>query len=268
VGVAIDVLASDLLDETRALDDVLSRITDADWELATPSPGWAVRDQVSHLAYFDDATTIAVADPEAFARERVVAVRDIDAFTARVAADHRDRSQAELLAWWRAARPRMVATLRTVGRGQRVPWYGPDMSVPTALTARIMETWAHGQDVVDATGVERESTAALRHVAHLGVRTLANSFTTRGRPAPEDPVLVELTAGDEVWTWGDSRAANVVRGPARDFCLVVTQRRHLDDTALDPVGPVEVQWMAIAQAFAGPPGAGRTSGQFGGPGAP
>jgi hypothetical protein len=54
----------------------------------------------------------------------------------------------------------------------------------------------------------------------------------------------------------------VVRGPAADFCLVVTQRRHLDDTDLVCVGPVASEWMGIAQAFAGPPGPGRRAGQF------
>jgi hypothetical protein len=47
-----------------------------------------------------------------------------------------------------------------------------------------------------------------------------------------------------------------------DFCLVVTQRRHPDDTDLAIEGPLAEEWMAIAQAFAGPPGKGRAPGQF------
>jgi hypothetical protein len=47
-----------------------------------------------------------------------------------------------------------------------------------------------------------------------------------------------------------------------DFCLVVTQRRHVADTALDVEGPAAVEWISIAQAFAGAPGAGRQPGQF------
>ena len=59
------------------------------------------------------------------------------------------------------------------------------------------------------------------------------------------------------WSFGDPTAPDLVTGPALDFALVVTQRRHLDDTALVVTGPVATEWMRIAQAFAGPPGDGR-----------
>ncbi len=69
---------------------------------------------------------------------------------------------------------------------------------------------------------------------------------------------VELEApGGDRWTWGDQELKDVVAGPAEDFCLVVTQRRHLDDTALTVRGPLAAEWMSIAQAFAGPPTEGR-----------
>jgi uncharacterized protein (TIGR03084 family) len=139
---------------------------------------------------------------------------------------------------------------------KRVPWYGPPMSVTSSLTARLMETWAHGQDVADALGVELEPTSRLRHVAHIGVRTMGFSST---RTASLGAVRVELTApdSDDVWTWGDAEAANRVTGPALDFCLVVTQRRHRDDTALETTGAVADEWLSIAQAYAGEPGPGR-----------
>jgi hypothetical protein len=46
-----------------------------------------------------------------------------------------------------------------------------------------------------------------------------------------------------------------VRGPAEDFCLVVTQRRHLDDTSL-VTGQLGRHWLLKAQAFAGGPSEG------------
>ncbi len=121
-----------------------------------------------------------------------------------------------------------------------------------------METWAHGQDVADALGVTREPTARLRHVAHLGVRALPYSYTVWGREVPAAPVRVELTAPDGgLWTWGPEGAADRVTGPALDFCLLVTQRRHRADTAVAATGAVAQEWLEIAQAFAGPPGPGR-----------
>lgn len=52
---------------------------------------------------------------------------------------------------------------------------------------------------------------------------------------------------------------NRVSGPAEDFVLVVTQRRHLDDTALLVEGAVAASWLRVAQAFGGAPGPGRSS---------
>ena len=101
--------------------------------------------------------------------------------------------------------------------------------------------------------------ARLRHIAHLGVHTFAFSFALHGLDVPTTPVRVELGAPDgSVWAWGDPTADEfLVRGPALDFCLVVTQRRHVADTALVTKGTVAGRWLAIAQAFAGPAGEGR-----------
>jgi uncharacterized protein (TIGR03084 family) len=117
--------------------------------------------------------------------------------------------------------------------------------------------------VVDALGVTRVPTDRLRHIAHIGVRAFPNSFAANGMAVPSAPVRVELTApSGGRWEWGEAGAADTVRGQALDFCLVVTRRRHLDDTGLAVEGPVAEAWMSVAQAFAGPPGTGRRPGQF------
>ena len=137
------------------------------------------------------------------------------------------------------------------------------MSAMSHATARLMETWAHGQDVLDALQLERPPTTRLRHVAHLGVRTRAYSYQQHGLNPPATDVHVALTApGGGVWTWGDPGAVDHVTGAVVDFCLVVVQRRHLDDTELQVEGPHAREWLLIAQAFAGRAGAGRQAGQF------
>ena len=65
---------------------------------------------------------------------------------------------------------------------------------------------------------------------------------------------VELKApSGATWTWGPDTAAESVRGSALGFCLVVTQRRHVDDTDLEVTGESARDWLEKAQAFAGPP---------------
>jgi uncharacterized protein (TIGR03084 family) len=126
------------------------------------------------------------------------------------------------------------------------------MGSKSFLTARLMEVWAHGQDIVDTVGAEREPTDRLRHIAQLGFITHGWSYINRGLEAPSDPLRLELTApSGDTWTFGPDDAPESARGPALDFCLVATQRRHIDDTGLEAT-PGARDWMLLAQAFAGP----------------
>jgi len=254
----LPALLGDLEDEHAELDAVLAPLAEADWDRPTPASGWAVRDQISHLAFFDEVGALAVTDPERFAVVAAAALaEDADPMEEHLRRG-RAGSGSEVLAWWRRTRVEMVDAGRTLEPGDRVPWFGPPMGALSFVSARIMETWAHGQDVIDALGLTRPPTARLRHVAHLGVRARPFSYVVRGLAVPDDEVRVALTGpSGESWEWGDSGAVAQVRGPALDFCLVVTQRRHVLDTALEVRGQAAEEWMAIAQAFAGPPGPGR-----------
>jgi uncharacterized protein (TIGR03084 family) len=148
----------------------------------------------------------------------------------------------------------MLAVFAPLGAKDRIPWFGPSMSALSFATARLMETWSHGQDIATALGVTIAPTDRLRHVAHIGVTTRGWSYANRGRTAPEVPVRVELDApSGAVWTWGPDDAVDRVSGSALDFCLVVTQRLPVESTALRAEGPAATEWMSIAQAFAGPP---------------
>ncbi|MET8701637.1 TIGR03084 family metal-binding protein [Kitasatospora sp. NPDC004723] len=255
-------LLADLRAESEALDGLVAGLEPDGWALDTPAPGWTVAHQIAHLAWTDDWSELAARDPEAFVTESRRVFGELVAAGTDPVEDGAARGAAEepdaLLARWRAGRERLADALAAVPPGARLPWLGPPMKAASMATARLMETWAHGQDVADALGAVREPTARLRHVAHLGVRTLGFAFTVHGRPAPQAPVRVELTAPDGgSWTWGPADAADRVTGPALDFCLLVTRRRHRDDLGLTAVGEVATAWLPIAQAFAGPPGTGR-----------
>jgi uncharacterized protein (TIGR03084 family) len=251
-------LVTDLAAETEVIEQLLAGRPDADWELPTPAEGWLVRDQISHLAYFDEAATTAVLDPDRFtaaAREHTASGMD---FPDRLVLEYRGMPVADLHAWFRRARLNLITETGERDPKERVPWYGPAMSLASSVTARIMETWAHGQDIADALGVTREPSLRLRHIAHIGIGARAYSFAVRELPAPEQPIYVELAAPDgTLWTWGPDDAADRITGDALDFCLLVTQRRHRDELKLDVTGPAADEWMSIAQAFAGAAGPGR-----------
>ncbi len=248
-------LLEDLEEETAVLDAMLRPLCDDEWARPTPSPSWSVRDQVTHLAYFDDAATLAATDQEAFVTQAEVLVREhAPDFPAWVAREYRSLTVGEGRAWFRRARARLLSSYAPLDGRTRVPWYGLTMSAASLLTARLMETWAHGQDIAAALGVDYPQTERLRHVADLGIRTREFSFAVRGATAPDVAVRVELTAPDgTTWVWGDEGAPDRVRGRAVDFCLVMTQRRHVLDTGLDVRGESAKSWLEVAQAFAGAP---------------
>ena len=250
-----------VLDDVRAesadLDAMVADLPAEHWAMPTPAPGWTIAHQIAHLAWTDDAALLALTDSDGFAELRRAAEADLTTVIEAGARDGVALGPADLLATWRRGREHLLDAL---GRADgRVPWIGTSMSPTSMASARIMETWAHGGDVADALGIDRAPTARLRHVAHLGVATRDHAFGVHGRTPPAEPYRVELTAPDgTIWVWGPGDRPADVSGPALDFCLLVTRRRHRDDLGLVATDDAE-QWLAIAQTFAGPPGAGRAA---------
>jgi uncharacterized protein (TIGR03084 family) len=253
-------LLQDLLDEQASLDTIVAALDEGDWDRPTPSPRWSVADQIGHLCYFDRSAALAIRDAEAFSAEArrlmeasLVSETSGEDFTL---GGFRRLPPADRLECWRQGRAELASAAGTLGERDRVGWYGPSMGAKSFVTARLMEAWAHGTDVCDTVEARREPTHRLRHVAQLGYITRAWTYINRGLAPPEDDVRVELAApsGDR-WHWGDAGAAgeDAVTGPALDFCLVVTQRRHVSGTALKVSGERAREWLSMAQAFAGPP---------------
>ncbi|MCW2913127.1 MAG: hypothetical protein JWN52_1195 [Actinomycetia bacterium] len=254
----IDGMLADLRAEGDDLDALVAGLPAAGWATATPAEGWTIAHQIAHLAWTDEQAIVAATDAGAFDGLLKEALADPGGYVERGAVDGAAEEPAVLLARWRSGRRRMVDALAALPAGTKVPWFGPSMSVASMVTARLMETWAHGQDVADALGAERVPAARLRHVAHIGVRTRDFAFRGHGLTPPETEFRVVLTAPDgQEWAWGPADAAQTVTGPALDFCLLVTQRRNRADLALTVDGPEPDTWLDIAQAFAGPPGSGR-----------
>jgi uncharacterized protein (TIGR03084 family) len=252
-------LLDDLLAEGDSVEALVAPLPAEQWATTTPAEGWTIAHQIAHLAWTDDASVSAATDPAGFQAILEGALQAPTTFVDDAAASGAELAPAELLARWQASRKALVQALAAVPAGTKLPWFGPPMSPMSMATARLMETWAHGLDIADTLGIERQATARLRHVAHISVRTRDFAYHLNGRTPPADPFRVELTAPDgSTWEWGPEDAAQRIVGTALDFCLVTTQRRHRADTDLKVEGPDADAWLDIAQAFAGPPGPGRT----------
>ena len=249
---------ADLQAEQQALDAIVTELEPDQWELATPSERWSVRDQIGHLAFFDQTAAWAIADEErfrsslnelspAFAPDAGPDVTDT-----LTLGQFRDMSPDELLTDWRTNRTLLADAAATLDDDTRVIWYGPSMGAKSFLTARLMECWAHGQHIIDTVGATRDATDRLQHIAQLGFITRKWTYLNRGEEVPAAPVKVELAApSGTTWTFGPDDAEQSISGTAQDFCLVITQCRHVDATELEVVGDDARDWMVKAQAFAG-----------------
>jgi len=261
-----DLLDTDLLgrllDDLKAEGDLLwnavAGLDEAGWRTPTPAAGWDVATQVAHLLWTDEVAVAAATDKEAWDALVLRAIEDPTGFVDASAHEVARLSPPALLARWGKARTALAEALRGLPAGEKMPWFGPPMSPASMATARFMETWAHSLDVYRALGVDPVVTDRIRHVAHLGVRTRSFAFSVHQLEPPAEEFRIELKApSGETWTWGPEDAAQTVTGTAHDFCLLVTQRVHRDDTDLVATGDDAERWLGIAQAFAGPPGEGR-----------
>ncbi len=254
----LDELLADLAAERAVLVTLLEGLPADAWDVASPAEGWLLRDCVSHLADFDDvAAHVAEGKPFREAPKRIPTGSITDGLTASQQWG-REQSPGDVLAWYREAGERLQAALLPHDPKDRLPWAGPPMSARSFTTARLMEHWSHGLDIHDAAGVTAVDTERLRHIAHMGFITRDFAYMNRGMEAPSTRLRVELKspAGAE-WSWGPEDAEDRVTGPAGDWCRVVTQRIHPADTGLVATGPHAEEFLGLAQAFAGPPGAGR-----------
>jgi len=263
---------ADLKAEYESLDAALAPLDEAQWRKVTPFRDWTVFDTVAHLCISERLGLAALEEPESFARQ-VSAQMEAQKHATEPPPDWRKTAVPELgvdtgaslRALWRADTEAVSRRLTTLPRDARVPWYGPSMSVMSFATSRLMETWAHGETLHDALDQRRDATSRLEHICDLGWRTRPFALMINGLPGDPTPIHLMLRApGGGSWSWGDAAAANRITGEARDFARVVCQCRNVLDTRLVVQGAAAMQWMSVAQCFAGgpvsppPPGARKT----------
>ena len=249
-------LSYDLRDESEALYQIMTDLPDAEFTTPTGFKNWTFNDILEHLHIWNVAAYESCADEAAF-----------DAFVDKVKADImagnlkkfertyiNELAGQALLNTWHDYYIKMADAFSEVDLKHRVKWVGPDMSVRSSITARLMETWAHGLAIYDALGVVRQDSDRIKNIVVLGVNTFNWSFQVKGQ-TPSGPIpYIELTApSDEIWKFGEPSDVSAVTGTASEFCQVVTQTRNISDTNLNLTGEVAKAWMTHAQCFAGPP---------------
>ena len=249
--------AFDYREECDILSALLEKLPEADWNRPTQFKRWTSNDVVGHLHMFDHAARLTLEGPVA-----------VKAFFAEIAAGRargetlgsytrRWLGNAEggaLLRRWRNLSHEIAALYADQDPRRRVAWGGPDMSVRSCISARQMETWAHGQAIFDLFGRMRPEGARLKNIAVMGVNTFGWTFSNRGEAVPAVKPYVRLIGPrGETWEWNEPQAAERIEGPAVDFCMTVTQTRNVRDTGLVVSGEIAGRWMSHAQCFAGPP---------------
>jgi uncharacterized protein (TIGR03084 family) len=250
--------AIDFRDESDALFALLDTLDDSAWARNTQFKQWTINDIVAHLHIGNHLADLSLTDGDAFSEF----VRGLAAASKQAGARRLDSTHAwlgglrnrDLLYRWRDFYREMTDRFAAAEPRKRVKWVGPDMSVLSSITARLMETWAHGQAIYDLLGQERSVNDRIRNVAVIGINTFGWTFANRKLPVPADRPYVRLTSPSGArWEWNEPDQMNVVEGSAVEFCQVVTQTRNIADTRLKVVGETARSWMSMAQCFAGPP---------------
>lgn len=242
--------ATDFLEETRAMAGLLAPLPDAAFEEATQFKGWTINDVIRHLHFWNRAAGLQLTDEAELVR-LLAKVAGPDGMRA-VEREAVPETGQMLRAAWLATAAEVAVAFAKADPKARLKWAGPDMSARSSITARLMETWAHGQEVYDHLGVVRVDTDRIRNIAHLGVQTFGWTYQVRRMEIPPAVPFVRLTApSGAVWTWGEEGALDSVMGSATEFCQVVTQVRNVADTKLQVRGHIAHKWMSMAQCFAG-----------------
>ena len=246
--------AQDFCDESVALAELLAPLSEVEFEKPTLFKSWTINQILRHLHVWNIAADLALADETAFGEfiaEMISGIRGgrLPDFEA----GYLDGLSGQaLLATWTKQYQAMTPRFAAADPKARVKWVGPEMSVLSSITARLMETWSHAQAIYDVLGAERADTDRIGNIVRLGINTYGFTWKNRRMEPPGPMPRLRLVApSGAIWEYGEGDGH--INGSATEFCQVVTQCRNIADTSLDVSGEVAHQWMAVAQCFAGPP---------------
>ncbi len=252
-----DELIEDFTSLQTEICSKVEGLTEVQWSKPSLAATWSNLDCLGHLVYFDEVMSLAFEDPTAFLQLKddhsgnEVALMDFHINRFRQLGAH-DTIEA-----FKSNHDKLKTSFKLREPDLPIKWFGPDMKPTTAIISRVMEYWAHSQDIYDALGFEREASNATMYIAELGVKTFKWSFKINNLDEPLDKLFVELGFSGQSIEIGNTAASNKITGDITDFCLLVTQRRNIRDLNLQASGKEAEEFLEIAQCFAGQKGLGR-----------
>jgi uncharacterized protein (TIGR03084 family) len=249
--------AYDFRDESEALYRLIEPLEEADYSRVTLFRDWTVNDVLQHLHFFNYVADLTLSNEEEFKRVYGELSDLRDSTGSLVVATDKMLDGLKGIALrdaWRDYYLAMADRFYAADPKQRLLWVGPSMSARSSISARLMETWSHAQEIYDLLGVERQNKDLIRSIAVMGMNTFGWTFINRKEEVPEPVPHVRLTApSGEIWEWNPENDSDRIEGEAAEFCQVVTQTRNIADTKLKVNGEIATRWMSVAQCFAGPP---------------
>ena len=247
--------AADFLKDSRTLYELMGDRNIRDFKKTTNFKNWTISDVFGHLYVFNIASIKTLESSnefENFFDPFLTGLQGGKSFLElqkSFVENYNDRELFEI--WWQSSLEVNKKYLNADPK-LRLSWAGPTMSARSSITARQMETWAHGQEIFDCLGVIREEGDQIKNIVHLGVSTFAWTFLNRQLDLPKEVPYVSLIlpSGAPI-TYNQESNLNFVSGSAVEFAQVVTQTRNVKDTSLTVKGVVAEAWMSLAQCFAG-----------------
>jgi uncharacterized protein (TIGR03083 family) len=207
---------AELYDQTRStLSELVRGLTDEELQKKVPAtPGWSIRDIISHLS--GDAASVRSGDfPEeffaSFGDDAAVAL--LNGWTTEHIERRKDMSLEDVLAEWEEG----SAAVTSMMRGE-TPWPG---NIP-AFADRVLLTdiGAHQQDIYGALGIERDREGPLVKMGTAGYVVVMGFRLPAAGLAP-----LRVEAGDSVRASGEGEPGATVRSSRFEMFRALSGRR-------------------------------------------
>ncbi|MEM6557720.1 MAG: maleylpyruvate isomerase family mycothiol-dependent enzyme, partial [Pseudomonadota bacterium] len=163
--------AEDFRAESEALFGLLEGADATRFDEPTLFKDWTINAVLQHLHFWNQMAGLQLTDEAELSRRLGEVMRHEGGMRGFERAHFDEMGGRDLLESWHEDVAHTADLFADADPRARLKWAGPDMSARSSITARLMETWAHGQEVYDHLGVERENADRIQNIVVLGVNT-------------------------------------------------------------------------------------------------